>query len=610
MKTGVLRRGLGLALLYIGVFFLIVVLQFGRSGGFLARSGQLAVSASWAASDRKGPPATAKVDFAGFAITLSRSTPAHVVLADGSRRDLSLKSVEKLPGGARILFEGGGELRATADPGSANSFRLLATRPRPEAIALSLPWGLSRRAGIDSAAGAKSLLRGAGGPYELVLGGNTLDRDGGELSLMFADSDSSAIALRRIAQPTVVAVKEPAPAKVLPQAPMDPAAYKAVVDGFVAKTWTGLSSARWDPDRLAWRDSSGASVFTEKALAAYLAEAASRGGWADGYARARAVATRNASSITWFTTPYFGNTVERMTAREAQDLSEVRRLTSLSQSTDAAMLEKEGLVHFLLDRSPYSLAQSSLQAIGGMDAGKFTTRQAVGYLAAAVESRGYLSEADNPFKAADAVSDRLIGALAKIQDAWFLKTEDDGSIDLRQSVVAGLALISWGQASSKDVLVGVGQSLVAGALGLADASGFLPARLAPRPDGGADRSGSLAPEELYPLVASGAYYPREISFYKDLGPGAWAYTCAPGVTASGSPSSAVLTVTFPVGYAHFMAIYGLKPFGTIKLYGINYSPDSAFESYDVSGYLYRKASNALYLKMKHKQGAEKIELYY
>jgi hypothetical protein len=80
------------------------------------------------------------------------------------------------------------------------------------------------------------------------------------------------------------------------------------------------------------------------------------------------------------------------------------------------------------------------------------------------------------------------------------------------------------------------------------------------------------------------------------------------VIASATPASATFQVRYALGQAHYMAIFGLKPFSNIKLYGINYSPDSAFESYDVSGYSYRKASNALYLKMKHKQDPEKIEL--
>ncbi len=606
MNTSVLRRGLGLVLMYIVVFFLLILLQFGRSGGFLAKSGRLTVSASYSTSDRKGPPTSVKIDFAGLVMSLSRSSPARIGLADGSAAPIAVRAVEKIPGGARILFEGGGEIRAVADAAST-SFKLSATRPRAEATNIRIDYSLGGRSVFDS----KRLFQAGGIPYELVLDGASLESEDAALILSFADGSASRLALRKLQPPAaVVAVKQPAPAKVLPQAPMDAAVFKADLEAFVAKTWAGLSTTRWDQEKLAWRNQSGLALFSERALAAYLAEAAIRGGWAEGYARARSVAARNASSLSWLTTPYFGDTVDRMAVRESQDLAEVKRLVALSQAGDSSLLEKEGLVSFLLDRSPWSLAQSALQAIGGFDATKLTIRGATGYIAASIEARSYLQDADNPFKSVDAVSDRLIGALVKTQDGWFLKTDDDGSVDLRLSLAAGQGLIAWGSASGKDVLVGVGQSLVVSALALADPSGFLPARLAPKPDGSTEKSGSLAPEDCYTLVASTAYYPREISLYRELGPGVWAFTCVPALSATSSFSSAVITVNFPTSYAHYMAIYGLKPFSTIKLYGINYSPDSAFESYDVSGYLYRKATNALYLKMKHKQGAEKIELYY
>lgn len=617
MNTGVVKRALGLVLIYIGVFVAIVLIQFARSPGFLARSGALSVSASYPSTDRKGPPSSVKIQYAGIIFDLSAASPAQVKNADGSTAKALPQSVEKIPGGARIVLDKGIELRAVVDQDALPTFRLSAVQNGSGASTLTLPWRLSRGARM-TANPDQLVLDTAGGSFAFFFRSSAVDRGAGTLAFQVGDDPTGvAVALKKMAPP-VAAAATPAtpttpttPAKVLVQSPMDPAAYKAILDGWEAKAWLGFGAGRWDSDRLGWKDASGGNAaFSEKTLVAYLAEAASRGSLPDALARMKQAVSRNAASLTFVSTPFLGDTIARMETREGDDLQEVKRLSGLVQAKDTSILEKYRLIHFLMDRSPYVAAQIALRFIAVLDPAKLTMAQVVGYLDCAVESRVYLTAAENPFQAGDAAAARLVGALAKSQEGWFLKTEDDGSSNLRLSLEAGLDLVAYGNAVGKDVLVGVGQSLVASALGLADQNGFLPARLAPKADGPSDRSGSLAPEDIYALAIANPYFPHEQSFYRELGPGVWVWTCSPSMAVSASSSSCVFTVSFPTGISHYMAIYGLKPFSTIKLYGINYSPDAAFESYDVSGYLYRKASNALYLKMKHKQDAEKIELYY
>jgi hypothetical protein len=146
--------------------------------------------------------------------------------------------------------------------------------------------------------------------------------------------------------------------------------------------------------------------------------------------------------------------------------------------------------------------------------------------------------------------------------------------------------------------------------GLADAQGFVPARVLPRDGSLEQRMGTIAPEEIYPLVANCPYYPREVSFARDIGPGVWAWTCSPSLSVQASASRRVFTAVFPAGRSHYLAFYGIKRFANIQLYDIDYSPDGEFESYDASGYLYDGDEGALYLKMKHKKDSEDIKLSY
>ena len=432
------------------------------------------------------------------------------------------------------------------------------------------------------------------------------------LSLALDGSGASGLSLRKIAAPApVVAAAPSSKTKPIALASMDPSQYKADIDAWVAKTWTGLSTARWDGDRGGWKNGGASSVFSERALVTYLAEAMSRGSYSDAIARMRQAAGKNASSLSYLSTPFLGGTVTHMATREAEDLREANRLSSLVQAKDASFLGKEGILHFLLDRAPNSLAQNAFRVIADMDVSKLSLRDDIGYFSAAAEAKALFADSDNPFHSADAAAERLVAAAVKTAEGYFLKTGDDGSVDIVLSLEAGADLVSYGSAVGKDAFTGAGQNLVVSALGLADENGFLPAKLLIHGNGGAsERSGSISPEDCYVLVVSNPYYPREISFYREIGQGAWAWTCAPSIAVASGSVSCVVSVVFPVGRAHYMALYGFKPFSYIKLYDINYSPDSAFESYDVSGYLYRKASNGLYLKMKHKQSTEKIELYY
>ena len=59
-----------------------------------------------------------------------------------------------------------------------------------------------------------------------------------------------------------------------------------------------------------------------------------------------------------------------------------------------------------------------------------------------------------------------------------------------------------------------------------------------------------------------------------------------------------------------MVLYGVKPFTRIQLYGLDYNMDASFENYNASGYFYKRAAGAMYLKMRHKSRTEDIKLYY
>ncbi|MBL8968408.1 MAG: hypothetical protein JNG85_15485, partial [Spirochaetaceae bacterium] len=581
-----MKRAFGVTLLYIGIFVLLVLAQFSRAPGFSFKSGRLSVTAGYSKTE-ESRPVSARLSYAGLSFVIDEETPAYFVDESGVARKASLRGIERLPSGARVLFAGGAEIRVLAAQAPAEGFSLTAVPPAEGAAALRLSYTLSSRSRFEEK-GSRLLLESNGGPYELSLPARSFDRSAGYLRLEARGGALRGLSLAKAAAPDKAGSARPAD-QFIAQAPKDPAAFKAGIDAWTAKAWSGLAGSRWDGERLAWKDKDGTPRFSENALAAYLAESYRRGSYAEGLARGRAIREVRSAELSHLTVPFLGDTIRKMQALEAADLIEVKRISALIQAQDPSLFEKQGLVHFLMDRSPYSLAQEALRYAATLDPAKLTVRQAVGVLACAAESRSYLSDAENPFKALGSAADRLVTSLKKTQDGFFL-VDEEGNVDFRLSLLAGVAFAEYGAGEGKELLVGVGQSLVEGVLGLADEQGFVPARAAVAAGALGERTGSLAPEELYAIVAANPYYPREISFYRDVAPGVWAWTCAPSLKVDATPSRYLFSANFPVGRAHYMAFYGVKPFTNIKLYDIDYSPDAEFEIYDVSGYFYRKAS--------------------
>ena len=72
----------------------------------------------------------------------------------------------------------------------------------------------------------------------------------------------------------------------------------------------------------------------------------------------------------------------------------------------------------------------------------------------------------------------------------------------------------------------------------------------------------------------------------------------------------IYIVEFPEGDTHYIIIKGVSPFNSIYIYDMAFRTDPRFESYNSSGYVYKKSTNTLLLKSRHKSEFEKIRLVY
>ncbi|HUW39749.1 MAG TPA: hypothetical protein VMV90_01980 [Rectinemataceae bacterium] len=606
MKSGTLRKALGLVLLYIGVFVLLVVVQFSRGPGFSEHIGRLEVSATIPRTQAGSPPArpsSFRLSFAGFILAASASSPLQFLAADGSSKPIGIVSLQRSTTGVLVQLDGGISLLCSSS--GADGFSL-AARGLDPGTALLMSYRLSGGAKLVSI-GDNIRLDAQGGPFSVALDGVSLKQGQGLVSMASQPAGPSTIALEPMAAPASI-VSAGGSTQFVAQAPKDPAVFAGEIAAWRDKVWSALAGSRFDTAKTAWKAADGSEAFSEQALDVYLAESLARGGYADALANVKAAKERWPGMLSYLSAPFLGGLAAKMPGLETADLAEVKRIGQLIQTKSLDLFTKEHLVRFLLDRAPYAMAQDAFRFASTVDPSQLSIRQDIGVLGCIVDSKSLLDDTANPFLKLGSVADRIVGAVRKSSQGFFLATDDDGSTDLRLSLLAGSYLVSYGTLESKDVLVGVGQSLVEGALGLSDAQGFCPARLAVKDGAAGQMSGSIAPESLYPIVAGNPYYPHEVSFSKDIAPGVWAWTCSPEMTVTVSGSQEVFHVRFPVGASHYLVLYGIKPFTNIKLYDIDYSPDPAFETYDASGFLYHRPTEALYMKMKHKKEVENIRL--
>lgn len=603
MKINAFGRGLALAVLYIGILLGLVVWQFPTGGAFTLVSGDLSLKGE--RGEGEGSLTSGSLSFGGLILQFSSAKPVKWTTQSGQRKESVPRSFKATKDGFVVSFTEGLSLRAYSSqtPSGRAAFEFSHSEGAAKSISVSV--STTRRASIAEEQKAY-YVEGRGGRYLVDVPDGALSPDRKTLSLPLLRGRIAAVTLSKAAEGTPAAS-----VRFMEQAALAPEVFNRAISDYREKVWKGLSASRFLPETIQWKDLSGKPAFSEAALTAYLAEAWSRGQGPSALGRVQSATTLYRDSLTWLSVPFLGHTTARMKAFEESDLAEIKRVGKLVQDKSPALLEKPDLAHFLLDRAPYSLAQDAFLVVQSMDLGSLSPAQAVGGLAAWAEGESLFAAGENPFaRFANIAEKQILPFVAKAGDGFFLTTASDGSCVLSTSIRAGWALMRLGESTGKTMFVGIGQSLVLGALQLADDEGFLPKTVVLRNGSVASQTETLYPEEAYPLVAGNPYYPHEVSFYKEAGPGAWIWTCSPSVSVSATAERMIWSMEFPEQGVHYLAAYGVKPFTTMQLYGINYPMDPSFENYNASGYLYRRASNVVYFKMRHKSKTEEIRMIY
>ena len=172
-------------------------------------------------------------------------------------------------------------------------------------------------------------------------------------------------------------------------------------------------------------------------------------------------------------------------------------------------------------------------------------------------------------------------------------SENDTFLSVNQAVETGIALLRYGKLTENETLEKAGYAIVNSYL--AESSSFDLRTLS----------------NLYPVVAfSNPYYPHVEKIYDSEGKKVWAWTCAKSIKLDRSSEEYNFTIDFPEGDTHYVILKGIPQFNSIYIYDMAFRTDPRFETYNSSGYVYKKSSETLLLKSRHKTEYEKVRLVY
>ncbi|MBP5520199.1 MAG: hypothetical protein J6X84_06445 [Treponema sp.] len=172
-------------------------------------------------------------------------------------------------------------------------------------------------------------------------------------------------------------------------------------------------------------------------------------------------------------------------------------------------------------------------------------------------------------------------------------SENDTFLSVNQAVETGIALLRYGRITENQTLIKAGYAIVNSYL--AESASFDLRTLS----------------NLYPVVAfENQYYPHLEKIFDEGGKKVWSWTCAKSIKLDRTSEEYKFTIDFPEGDTHYVILKGIPQFSSIYIYDMAFRTDPRFETYNSSGYVYKKTSETLLLKSRHKTQYEKVRLVY
>lgn len=532
----------------------------------------------------------------------------------------ALTGVEPSAGGTDLVFDGDTRLRLVPGTDAGGSITLSPVSAAGAAVSapLVIPYSVT---GVlqDSASGSDISWKRAGRTFLFTLPrGARIDAAAGTVTLPLSAAAGTAVlhvegvsAMAQTAPPRETAAANKLPAESA--MPSESGLQSALV-AYADAAYAGWSGSRYAASASQWLLADGSSGVTEDLGVGLLAESISRGTWQRMYPQwtnALSLHQRESASraLDATTSAYVGGVKDFADAMGTDAASRIGQARAAFERSDNAVLRTRGLVTLLVNHGTADLVAQAGTFLASRNLAGLDVPTTVGLVEALVDFTSLVRPDDTLAGVLkDAVNKKLLPAVRTTDAGVFLETSA-GRSNVETGIFCGTLLARAGALINSSLAKSVGRGLLASALSLADEKGFLPAGLVLAGRRITSREGTLAPETIYPLLPLARYVPREASLASQLGPGAWLWSAAHVVSATGSADGASFTFGFPSGVPFHVIIQGIAPFELLKLHKIPWHSDPTYFKYS-DGWTYDARSRTLFMKITGRSDQETIDILY
>jgi len=613
------RRKIPVAVYGAAVLLLLVAVLFAR--GFTREVGDARVSGRFSVLPLFHSRVTEQlaVTWNGLTLRFARgSSPA-------------VQGFEAEGSGTDIVFDDGARLRLVPGTDTGGSLTLTPVEAGASAhAAVVVPFSLEGVM-LSPPPGAALAWRRSGREFLLTLPqGAQTNIPSGTLTLPLSGDASAVLRVQGVAAAASRLVAEtPAATRLPPESALPTAAkFQAVLGSWADAAWQGWSATRYIASAASWRLADGGSGFTEDIGIALCAEAVARGAsqtafplWADALTRQRAAG----APVVGGSCVYVGGERDFSRVYASRVAAQAGQAAAALARSDPALLGTADLVNLLVDHGTADQVRALGAFLGTRSPAGLDVASAVGFVQEAMDYQRWTG-ADQALSrlVREAVDRRILPAARSAEGGVFLDS-GNGRVDLRLSLLAGVALIraapgaaagttapatavgSGTSAPGSSWYGAVGRGLLVSALSLADDKGFLPASVTLSGGRVSAKEGSVAPEAVYRILPTDRPVAREIPLATAPGSGAWMWTSATLVSATASSTGVSLVLSYPKGVPYHFVVGGLRPFSLLKLHGIPWHSDPAYAKYS-DGWDYDSDSRTLLMKVTGRSDQEQIDI--
>lgn len=609
MKKFLARTLLIVPVLYAGIIVLLVLLQFSDDQGFSEQLGALTLRGrrALAIENQDQPITELRIQYSGLEFAFNSASAVRLDDGDGVETLLGVIGYSTLDDGFEVQLEN--EIRLqfllTGERNDELHIRPQIADPIPGSSAITIPYA--------TVGGAQARQTEAGETLPVQYNSRTFLLAPPPRSMVEGD------ALRLPADVQSQTVRYTA----LPDEREDvierwfsdnryavaDQTYEALLRAYIDRGYRGWRSSRFNPASGTWDMREGSPQFHELILTATLAEAWRRNEYAQAFGDMRRAADLHPGRVGLLSSPFLGNLREIKLQVQEEDDARTRQLLSAAARGDAELFRTHDLMSFAVHRGSTQLGEAVIELAAELDFRDLDLFQTVGLLYNAHVSDPILDRAAEVFSRFDAViEERLFPAVIRAGEGFFLQSTA-GQIDVRLSILAGMIMEHEGRRRPDRRLLNVGRNLVVSALSLADNEGFLPRVLIASSAGFQSSDGAVGPEELYPFLHDNPNYPRMVSLYDQLGPGAWIWTISAVSGIQISETEISFAVAGPINRTHHMIVQGIPPFNSMELFGLEWRNDPSFEAY-ARGRHYNSQTRTLLIKYTDTLAQRRLRLIY